>query len=181
VDAGTVRDQLGNAAWIISLDYRDNNDNPQTDTWVPPPIGGTFQDPAPPQGRTPAPGSPPDPTLFGGAYDTSQNPPTDQWLYRRFSTLPVGGIVLAISTNFNGVGVSATINADPIGPGNFVSNYMAYLVAWYQDWWSDHNVDSTKRCRCAGHTHVGNQVSVPDAAAAVAVQLGVLIEFLNYP
>jgi hypothetical protein len=171
-----------NAAWIIAVDYNDTNRLPQTDMWVPPPIGGTFQDPAPPsQGRNPAPGSPPDPTLFGGAFDTSANPPPDQWLYQRITTLPVGGIVLAINTQFNGVGLTAGINADPFGPGNFVSNYMAYLVAWYQDWWSDHNVDSTKRCRCAGHTHVGNQASVPNAAAAVAVQLGVLIEYLNYP
>jgi hypothetical protein len=138
-----------NAVWTTALDYVDNNGNQQTDTWVPPPVGGTVQDPAPPsQGRNPAPGSPPDPTLFGGAYDTSANPPTDQWLYRRFSTLPVGGIVLAINTKFNGVGMTARINA--IGPGDFVSNYMAYLVAWYKDWWSDNNVDPTKRCRCAG-------------------------------
>jgi hypothetical protein len=109
----------------------------------------------------------------------SQNPPTEQCLARRFSTLPVGGMVRAINRHFDGVGITARINA--IGPGDFVSNYMAYLVAWYQDWWSNSNVDPTKRCRCAGHTHVGIQVSVPNAAAAVAVQLGVLIEFLNYP
>jgi hypothetical protein len=96
----------------------------------------------------------------------------------RASNLPNKAIVDAVTAKFNGVSVTADINMSGVGAGNFVSNYMAYLVAWYREWWEVVSKDPAKTCMFAGHTHVGDNVAVSDATTAIEIQLDVLIKRL---
>ena len=63
--------------------------------------------------------------------------------------------------------------------GSFVSEYMAYHVAWYRDHTMDRAAD--RRCLVAGHTHVGIDVDPADGARAVSLQLDALIDVLPAP
>ncbi|MEX2139795.1 MAG: hypothetical protein WD894_11075 [Pirellulales bacterium] len=97
----------------------------------------------------------------------------------RSNNLPVDAIEIAIDAQFTDAQVNPRI--DPSGNvGAFVSEYMAYHVAWYRDYinakWPN---DPTKQCQRAGHTHVGVQVTVANAEAAVDVQLNELFQVLT--
>ncbi len=51
---------------------------------------------------------------------------------------------------------------------------MAYLVAWYRDWWNEQ--EKGRLCIYAGHTHVGTFVDAGIAAKAFKIQLDTVIE-----
>ena len=72
----------------------------------------------------------------------------------------------------------STINATG-DVGSFLSEYLAYHVAWYRDHTADHAAD--RRCLLAGHTHVGIDVDPGDGARAVALQLDEVIHVLQTP
>jgi hypothetical protein len=126
-----------------------------------PPEGGSASDFSPYAGAGPSPGSPPDPTREAGR--------------RRESNLPMDAIANAVNRRFGDARLLASIN--PTGDvGSFVSEYMAYHVAWYRDHTAD--LPDDRRCLFAGHTHVGVDVDAGDGARAVALQLDVLIDVL---
>ena len=79
--------------------------------------------------------------------------------------------------NYDPTAVQPFLN-DQKGPGNFVSNLLAYHVAWYREWWGTANNDPSLACLRSGHTHVGGQITVGDAAQALDVQLTELFKVL---
>lgn len=63
--------------------------------------------------------------------------------------------------------------------GAFVSEYMAYHVAWYREYINaKFPNDPSKQCANSGHTHVGILISRADAEAAVDTQLKELFKVL---
>lgn len=142
----------------------------------PPYFGGSAQDPAPPsQGQTPQAGHPPDPTKPGA--DKADTPPAPPANTRRSSNLPMAAIVAAVGAGIPIAQVDPKIN-NQIGPGNFVSNFLAYHVVWYREWWATQNPKPAETCLYSGHTHVGGQVSVGNAERAVEIQLEELFRVL---
>ena len=81
----------------------------------------------------------------------------------------------AVNQHYGAGRLVASINATG-DVGSFLSEYMAYHVAWYRDHTMDHAAD--RRCLLAGHTHVGIDVDAGDGARAVALQLDELIRVL---
>jgi hypothetical protein len=152
--------------WYYSITYAPNQGNPVTVTWDAPYGGGSANDPSPygagkPGAVPPKTGTPPDPTQDAGA--------------KRNTSLPTGGIVTAIEA-VNGIDVDPT-NEHPDGPGTFVCNFMAYLVAWWKEYSA--NLPDNEKCKAAGFTHVGGQVTPGDGEKAVDAQIGALVEWLN--
>jgi hypothetical protein len=140
---------LARADWIVDPDGHQ------------PPAGGSASDFSPYAGAGPRPGDPPDPTREAGR--------------KRESNLPMEAITSAVNRRFGDVRLQASIN--PTGDvGSFVSEYMAYHVAWYRDHTAD--LPGGRRCLFAGHTHVGIDVDADDGAQAVALQLDALIDVL---
>lgn len=99
---------------------------------------------------------------------------------KRTSDLRVDAIRDAINAHFPNPPGDVVAEIDPSGNvGSFVSEYMAYHVAWYRDYINaKHPDDPSKQCRRAGHTHVGVQVAVDHAETAVDIQLDKLFEVL---
>ena len=62
--------------------------------------------------------------------------------------------------------------------GSYVSEYMAYHVAWYRDH-AQTKLKPWECCRFAGHTHVGIDAPVAACQKAVEAQLDVLIDQLS--
>jgi len=154
--------------WYYSITYSPaNQGNPVTMTWNAPYGGGSANDPSPyglgkPGAVDPKPGNPPDPTKDAGA--------------ERVNSLPTGAIVQKIGSVLPPADVAPTDN-HPGGPGTFVCNFMAYLVAWWKEYSS--NLPNNQKCKAAGFTHVGGQVTVPHAKTAVEAQLDALVEWLD--
>src|SRR4029077_594474 len=73
----------------------------------------------------------------------------------RESSLPMAAIRSAVNQHFGDARLVASINTTG-DVGSFLSEYMAYHVAWYRDHTADHAAD--RRCLFAGHTHVGIDV-----------------------
>ncbi len=168
-----------NAVWIDQLQYLDNQ-VVRTMNWDPPYIGGSQQDPAPPsQGHPPVPGggNPPDPTKPGSNSVNAPNvPPMNT---RRFTNLSDIRIRTALNNAFNTNQLHAKIN-DVEGPGKFVSNFLAYHVAWYREWWAAQHPPANQACLFSGHTHVGGQITAANAEQAVEIQLEELYRDLPF-
>lgn len=96
---------------------------------------------------------------------------------RRFSNLPSTAIVNAIDAEFPANRVDPKINGQ-IGPGDFVSNFLAYHVVWYREWWATQSPGEDETCLFSGHTHVGGQITAADAEQAVELQLKELFRVL---
>lgn len=150
-------------AWTTALTYIDNNGVPQTETWDPPFPGGSDEDFSPFRGLG---------AIFGNPPDRSQAANKT-----RSSNLPMTAIKAAIEAQFPNPPGSIVPEIDDGTSGAFVSGYMGYHVSWYRDY--IHGLgDPARRCEFAGHTHVGVDVAVADAAKAVEIQLDELIEVL---
>jgi hypothetical protein len=143
---------LRRAAWIEDPD----GDQPRA--------GGSAADFSPYANTRPKRGSPPDPTRDAGR--------------KRDSNLPMAAIRSAVNRHLGDGRLVASINGTA-DVGSFVSEYMAYHVAWYRDHTMDLAPD--RRCLVAGHTHVGIDVDAGDGATAVALQLDELIGVLPAP
>jgi hypothetical protein len=126
--------------------------------------GGSASDFSPYANTGPKRGDPPDPTR-----DAERT---------RESNLPMAAIRSAVNQHFGDGRLVASINATG-DVGSFLSEYMAYHVAWYRDHTMDLGAD--RRCLAAGHTHVGIDVDAADGAIAVALQLDSLIDVLPVP
>jgi hypothetical protein len=159
------RGRPGNA-WLLEAAAR----NLRRTAWIEDPdgnqprAGGSASDFSPYANTRPRPGSPPDPTRDAG--------------HKRDSNLPMAAIQDAVNRHFGDGRLVASIN-DTGDVGSFVSEYMAYHVAWYRDHTMDLAAD--RRCLVAGHTHVGTDVDASDGAIAVARQLDELIDVLPAP
>ena len=119
------------------------------------------------EGRPPDPFKPP-------AYDTDF--PANWVASQRRSNLPIPNIVTKLGDYFSRDRLIPSADDDA---GDFVSNYMAYLVAWYREWWNVQSSDPKKTCRLSGHTHVGAFVKPSDAEYAFRLQLDVVIDKLD--
>jgi len=159
------RGQAGNA-WLLEAAAR----NLRRTAWIADPdgdqplVGGSASDCSPYANTRPRPGDPPDPTR-----DAERT---------RESNLPMAAIRSAVDQHFGDGRLVASINATG-DVGSFLSEYMAYHVAWYRDLTADHAAD--RRCLLAGHTHVGIDVDAGDGAKAVSLQLDELIRVLPAP
>jgi len=169
-----------NIAWETVLDYTNRQGLPDDETWDPPYIGGSTQDPAPPsQGNPPQPGggNPPDSTQPGS--NAVIPPDVPAMNTRRFTNLSDVRIKTSLNNAFATNQLQAKIN-DVIGPGDFVSNFLAYHVVWYREWWASQHPPADQACLFSGHTHVGGQISVADAERAVQIQLEELYRDLPF-
>lgn len=150
---------LAQSTWVVALDYTDKSGVTQTQTWSAPHAGGSAADASPSQGP-PGVGGPPDSSLAADA--------------TRDSNLPMPAIEGAVSAAFPNPPGDVVPWTDPSGDvGSFVSEYMAYHVAWYRDQSSDPD-----KCLFAGHVHVGVLVDAADGEAAVELQLAELFKVL---
>lgn len=172
--------------------------------WSPPFIGGSLGDPSPfsdPDG-TDAFNGPPDPTKDGAIHPPSPDTASadelkaafDAWAASLRNTnltnLRHGDIVTAIKNEFGQantakvkpiapVGPPGTINTS--GPGEFVSNFMAYHVAWWRDYSkATFANDDSAKCLFAGHTHVGILVTSHDGSTAVGLQIDTMVPNLPH-
>lgn len=152
--------------WINKLEYLDNNGVVQTQNFARPYAGGSAADFSPYKGQGTIAGNPPDPTNAAGA--------------TRASNLPMDAIAPAISNEFPNPPGNVVPKIDNTGNvGAFVSEYMAYHVAWYRDYINaKFPNDPAKQCKIAGHTHVGIQVATGDGVTAVDIQLKELFKKL---
>ena len=91
--------------------------------------------------------------------------------------MPMAAFKAAIEAEDPALDLTPFIN-DTFGPGNFVSNFLAYHVAWYREWWNAQEESEDLKCLFSGHTHVGGQISVADAERAVEIQLNELFKVL---
>jgi hypothetical protein len=155
------RGKAGNG-WVLEAAAR----NLRRADWIEDPednrpfAGGSASDFSPYANTRPREGEPSDPTRDAGQ--------------TRASNLPMAAIRDAVNQRFADGRLIASINPDG-DVGSFVSEYMAYHVAWYRD----HSADlADRRCLLAGHTHVGIDVDPADGATAVALQLDQLIDAL---
>jgi hypothetical protein len=159
--------------WTTELRYRRDGQE-HTARWAPPCIGGTAHDPAPPSwGLPPERGGPPDPTRPAASH-ADLFPDVRA---RRFGNLPMEPIVATLRQAFYADRLQPGIN-DQLGPGAFVSNFLAYHVAWYREWWTEQQPPEDEACLFAGHTHVGGLVEVDTARQAVDLQLTELFRVL---
>jgi hypothetical protein len=126
-----------------------------------PNIGGAADDFSPEKGKGPIAQDPPDRTQAAGL--------------TRASNLPMAEIVAAVTAKV------PTLNAfiDPTGiVGAFVSEYMAYHVAWAREY----NVaDPCMKLLLSGHTHVGGGVLNTEGEQAVEAALDEVIKKLPKP
>ena len=100
------------------------------------------------------------------------NPPDDTVPvdYLRYSTLPVDEIEDAVN---NALHIDIRAYIDQSGNvGGFCSEYIAYLGLWYQ--YRHGRAGNDYSCVAAGHIHVGQQTTVPDAAEVVEMILEVV-------
>lgn len=170
-----------NDQWAIQLPYLnfDGSQHVPPATWQPPFIGGGPLDPAPPsKGVQPPDGDPPDPTRIAAfdSTDPADAPPAS----KRHSNLPMTAIADAVNARFPDGEIEARVDTTG-GSGNFVSNFMAYHVVWYREWWTGVNDDQDLACLVSGHTHVGMFVAAKDATVAVDIQLRELFMVLGNP
>jgi len=170
-----------NNVWVTTLTYNDTNGQPQQGQWARPYVGGSTNDPAPPSvGQSPITGGPPDPTRPADFSSATLKVPANAV---RYSNLPMSDIVAAIKAD-PVIGPKLNEYVDdgstvPLtGPGTFVSNFMAYHVVWYREWWNGTTKGQDAPCRYSGHTHVGILIDPADAAAAVEIQLQELLKKL---
>lgn len=152
--------------WATFLTYNGTDNVPRMMSHCPPFAGGSDDDYSPYKGTGTENQDPPDPST---PYETGPG---------REANLPWDEITTALQAEFDPSELEVTFNDG--NAGAYVSEYMAYHVAWYR--YYTMNVafqnDPSKQCKRAGHTHVGINVSVADAARAVEIQLGELIDVL---
>jgi hypothetical protein len=158
---------LAQSDWATTLHYVDPDGVVRPEPREPPFAGGSAQDDSPLRGRGVRPGAPPDPTQPAGA--------------TRINNLPNDAIMAAVAMGIPGGRIVPERN--PTGDvGAFVSEYIAYHVAWYRDWVNAaFPGDPGRRCLMAGHTHVGTEVEVADGELAVELQLARLLAALPGP
>lgn len=111
--------------------------------------------------RQPTP-SPPDPTVPAN--------------FIRHSTLPMEEIRRRIDAADH-LDIRTWIDTSNEFAGGFLSEFIAYLGAWYRDEhvWSD----AEPRCFEAGHIHVGEAVDIPAATEATEITLEAVIDDLR--
>lgn len=149
---------LPQASWV--LDFKNNRPIP----------GGDPTDFSPYKGMGTTTGKPPDRSrpAWPDLNDASV----------RISTLPTPDIIQKIKDAIPAAKVAPEENPTN-DAGSYVSEYMAYHVAWYRDYVNAQNPnDATKQCQKSGHTHVGIKTAVVDATQAVTIQLDALIASL---
>ncbi|MEQ8785778.1 MAG: glycosyltransferase [Pirellulaceae bacterium] len=153
-----------NKFWSLYIgDYVAGGERKPGAVWEKPFIGGSATDPSPLKGE--------------GAIKYNPADRSKAALSKRNSNLPMTEIITAIDAEFDDDEVKPFKN-DQEGPGNFVSNFLAYHVAWYREWWQAENDDADLACLRSGHTHVGGLVTVPNAEKAVEIQLKELFKVL---
>ena len=157
--------------WTCHIDYTLPNQSPATMTWEAPYVGGSADDPSPyglgkRLAANPKLGNPPDPNKDAGA--------------KRNTSLPTGQIVTKIKDILQETDVDPT-DYHPAGPGEFVCNFMAYHVAWWKEYSNsaESQLGDEEKCKAAGFTHVGGQVTVENGKKAVEAQLDALVECLD--
>lgn len=91
----------------------------------------------------------------------------------RQSTLPMQPIVDAV--NAANLGITASI--DPTDSGAFLSGFMAYHGMWYQSLHAAMN--DPARCVTAGHIHVGDTITWPNAHEGTKVTLRTVTDYLD--
>ena len=93
----------------------------------------------------------------------------------RNSSLPMEEIERRV--NDSNLDIHAYIDTSYEFVGGFVSEFVAYLGAWYRD---EHvSDDILPRCFSAGHIHVGGNVDIPSARTATELSLTALIDDLQ--
>ena len=155
---------LAHDNWRTVLDFMTNTGPKSQDWFKQPIIGGTHQDPSPYKGKGKRKGDPPDRSI---AADTELD-----------SELPFDAIIAALNEKMaTEIGDGSLAPDRHNGAGDFVSNYMALLVAWYRLWWKQQN--KGEECVFSGHTHVGVFVKREIAARAFKIQLDTVIDELK--
>jgi hypothetical protein len=156
--------------WATSIEFTDSTGKDDIERWQPPYAGGSADDFSPFKGTGAIPGNPPDPTKPAGKGRATM----------RDNNLPEAQFKAEIEKVFPRGAGNLVWDPDPSGDvAAFVSEYMAYHVAWYRDYSQDrYKTEPTKQCLRAGHTHVGIRVAVADAEKAVEIQLDELIKVL---
>ncbi len=136
-------------------------------------IGGGPGDPAsaaglPNAGLMAKAGNPPDATRnadpLSGALNglglTDNAKAIQQLIINEFNaTFAPGDLRPALDTEYQGV-----------PPDNYVSGFAGYHALWYNVW--------SNSCKAGWHTHVGSNITVANASAAIKLQLEVLINWL---
>ena len=89
----------------------------------------------------------------------------------RSNTLPYQAIKTAVQTAVPAITVRENGNA-----GDFLCNYLAYHLGWYQEW---SETQEFPTCEMAGFVHVADDVTATEAAKAVTAQLDAVIAALN--
>ena len=110
----------------------------------------------------------------GNPPDATRNAGTD-----RRSNLPHAAIVPAVNSALGAGKAEARWERDKFAAGKFVSNFIGYHGIWYREFWNARSgIPENQKCQKSGHTHVGIDVTVPNATAAVEIQLDKLFESL---
>lgn len=103
----------------------------------------------------------------------ADNPPdaTQAAGLTRSNTLPIPAIKTAVETAVPAITVRQNGNA-----GDFLCNYLAYHLGWYQEW---SETQEFPTCEMAGFVHVADDVTAAEAGKAVTAQLDAVIAALN--
>lgn len=146
---------LAQGAWLTDVDYWPGGTLPKATYAIDPPyIGGSAQDPSPFQNQGPQTDDPPDPTQVAGFSRLGLEPPL---------TTSIANAVAANTGLTAGLGLPNTA-------GDYVSEFMAYHVAWYRGIYES--------CLLAGHTHVAEGITAATGELAVRSQLDALLDAL---
>jgi hypothetical protein len=94
--------------------------------------------------------------------------------HKRHSSLPVEAIADAV--NQAQIGVHAWVDWEG-NPGTSLGNYIAYLVSWYQDFYSD--ASEMDRCLAAGFIHVSADLPLAKAIKATEITLETTINHIE--
>lgn len=94
--------------------------------------------------------------------------------HKRHSSLPVEAIADVV--NEAEIGVHAWVDWEG-NPGTFLGNYLAYLVSWYQDFYSE--ASEQDRCLAAGFIHVSADLPFDEAVKATEITLETTIQYIN--
>lgn len=94
--------------------------------------------------------------------------------YKRHSSLPVAEIAEAV--NQAQIGVHAWVDWEG-NPGTSLGNYIAYLVSWYEDFYSD--ASELERCLAGGFIHVSADLPLDEAVKATEITLETTINHIE--
>ncbi len=154
----------GKNLWVTKTNYLDTHGQRKTDAVPAPFAGGSPEDYSPYRGKG---------TILDFPPDIKKPAETP-----RAGNLPAASIIRAIKAHFpaNKINPSLNINGEV---GNYVSEYMAYHVAWYREYSKGtFSLSSNKQCLFSGHTHVGVDVAPTDGEYTVDLQLKALFDVL---